>query len=148
MLVYTMQRVIQPVVQAVEQPVASCIQTFNRLSNWFNRLINRIDNRLYRVNGGWWSWNCSWRSYMTSAVKQRVLLFIWQRFCRRSQPRMSCIWMKQVQSIFMYALKMHNAGSWNNDNVFLSMLHVAHGWPLSMENRSWLIRLRSECKIS
>jgi len=26
--------------------------------------------------------------------------------------------MKQVQSIFMYALKMHNAGSWNNDNVF------------------------------
>ena len=39
---------IQPVVKPVEQPAASCKQTFNRSSN---RLFNRFDNRLYRVNG-------------------------------------------------------------------------------------------------
>jgi len=35
---------IQPVVKPVEQPAASCKETFNRL-------FNRFDNRLYRVNG-------------------------------------------------------------------------------------------------
>jgi len=39
---------IQPVVKPVLQPVASCMQTFHRLSNG---LYNRFDNRLYRVNG-------------------------------------------------------------------------------------------------
>ena len=43
MLVYT----IQPVVQQVVKPAASCKHTFNRLSN---RLFNRFDNRLCRVN--------------------------------------------------------------------------------------------------
>jgi len=38
----------QPVVKPVEQPAASCKQTFNRLSN---RLFDRFDNRLCRVNG-------------------------------------------------------------------------------------------------
>ena len=33
---------------AVEQPAASCKQTFNQLSN---RLFNRFNNRLYSVNG-------------------------------------------------------------------------------------------------
>jgi len=48
--VYTIQTVVKPVEQLVEQPAASCKQTFNRLSN---RLFNRFDNRLYRVNGVW-----------------------------------------------------------------------------------------------
>jgi len=49
---YTMQPVVQPAttkrVQRVEQPLASCKQTFTRLSNQLN---NRFENRLYRVNG-------------------------------------------------------------------------------------------------
>jgi len=48
MFVYTIQPVVQlvvkPVWQRVEQPVVSCIQTFNRL-------FNKFDNRLYRVSG-------------------------------------------------------------------------------------------------
>ena len=40
--VYTMQLVVK----RIWQPVVSCIQTFNRLSNRFNI-------RLYRVNGAW-----------------------------------------------------------------------------------------------
>ena len=55
-IVYTnIQPVVKPVVQplvrlttAVEQPAASCKQTFNRLLKPLN---NRFDNRLYRVNG-------------------------------------------------------------------------------------------------
>jgi len=46
--VYTIQPVVKPVVRSVGQPAASCIQTFNRLSN---RLYNRFDSMLYRVNG-------------------------------------------------------------------------------------------------
>jgi len=42
MFVYT----IQPAVKPVWQPVVSCIQTFNLLSN-------RFDNRLHHVNGAW-----------------------------------------------------------------------------------------------
>jgi len=47
MFVYTMQPVVQLIVKSVEQPAASCKQTFIRLSN---RLNNRFDDRLYRVN--------------------------------------------------------------------------------------------------
>jgi len=46
--VYTIQPVVKPVWQTVEQPVVSCIQTFNRLSN---QLYNRFGNRFCRVYG-------------------------------------------------------------------------------------------------
>jgi len=46
------QPIVKPVVKLVWQPVVSCIQTFNRLSNPF-------DNRLYRVNGVLPSWSDS-----------------------------------------------------------------------------------------
>jgi len=65
--VYTIQPVVKTVVKPDWQPVVSCIQTFNRLSNPFDnrfhkrryrvysrlsiRLYNRFDYRLYRVNG-------------------------------------------------------------------------------------------------
>ena len=39
--VYTIQPVVKPVVKQVWQPVVSCIQTFNRLSNSFHNWFNK-----------------------------------------------------------------------------------------------------------
>ena len=59
-VVYTIQPVVKRVWQPVWQPVVSCIQTFNRLSNQFD---NRVHNRLYRVNGALRCPRCTMNGY-------------------------------------------------------------------------------------